>query len=220
MNTLPRQNPDQNPVAHIYHIVSEYQTMVRKSILLLLCLIFFLLGLHLSLPTTGEGKQHQAVIKELTATSSETHLIFFAQLENELTPEMLEILHSGIPLQFIFFVELYKITEQWPEEQITATTFYHAIAYDTLKESYQVTLEENNNKIYTFKALSEAQHKLNEVNGAKVVPLKQLVPDNRYKLRIKTEFQRQTLPGSLESVFPFFSKKDFKTDWHWIELIY
>jgi Domain of unknown function (DUF4390) len=171
------------------------------------------------LGSTAEAKR-KTTFKEMTATTSETHLLIFGTLENSFTKEMTSILHSGIALKFSFFIELYKITENWPEEQVATCTFQHIMNYDTLKENYRLTLEEENNMILSFKSLAEAQKVLNEVNGAKVVALSQLLPDNRYKLKMRAELYQKTLPLSLHNVLPFLSWWDVATDWHSIEFQY
>ncbi len=169
--------------------------------------------------STGAGSQQvtseqKATISELTATTSETHLIVFGTLENSFTSEMIELLHSGIPLRFSFYVELYKTTENWRDELITTHNFQHIMTFDTLKENYKVTLEEDNNKVLTFRSLFEAQKEINEINGIKVVELKQLLPDTSYKLKMKAELFRKTLPLSLHNILPFLSWWDIETDWH------
>ena len=165
----------------------------------------------------SEGSpERQATINELTATTSENHLIIFGTLENSFTSEMIEILHSGIALRFSFFVELYKTTEKGPDELVVTHNFNHAMTFDTLKENYRVTLEEDNNKILSFRSLFEAQKEINEINGAKVVELKQLLPNNMYKLRIRAELYQKTLPLSLHNIIPFLSWWDIETDWHTI----
>ena len=158
--------------------------------------------------------EKKATINEMTATTSETHLIVFGTLENSFTSEMIELLHSGIPLRFSFYVELYKTTENWREELIIAKNFQHIMTFDTLKENYKVTLEEDNHKVLSFRSLVEAQREMNEINGVKVVELKQLLPDNRYKLKMKAELYRKTLPLSLHNILPFLSWWDIETDWH------
>jgi hypothetical protein len=158
--------------------------------------------------------EKKATINELTATTSETHLIVFGTLENSFTPEMIELLHSGIPLRFSFYVELYKTTVNWRDELIIANNFQHIMTFDTLKENYRVTLEEDNNKVLSFRSLVEAQQAINEINGVKVVELKQLLPDNPYNLKMKAELHRKTLPLSLHNILPFLSWWDIETDWH------
>ncbi len=175
----------------------------------------------LFLPLSATGKTEQAVtIKELTATTSATHLITFATLENSFSEEMIDTLHSGIPLRFSFFIELHKISENRPDEQISTINFQHVMSFDTLKESYRVTLEEANNKVLTFRSLQEAQKVINEVNGVRVIELSQLPPDNSYRLQIRAELYQKTLPLGLQSLAPFLSWWDTHTDWHTIEFEY
>ena len=82
------------------------------------------------------------------------------------------------------------------------------------------TDEEDNNKVLSFRSLFEAQKEINEINGARVVELKQLLPDNLYKLRIRAELYQKTLPLSLHNILPFFSWWDIETDWHTILFTY
>lgn len=179
---------------------------------------FSLIVLVIMIFSTIAGAQvtpeKKATINELTATSSETHLIVFGTLENSFTSEMTDLLHSGIPLRFSFYVELYKTTDNWRDELIIANNFQHILTFDTLKENYKVTLEEDNNKVLSFRSLLEAQKEINGINGVKVVELEQLLPDNRYKLKMKAELYRKTLPLSLHNILPFLSWWDIETDWH------
>ncbi len=195
--------------------------MTLKPLIFLFSLLFFLtLSFHIPHLTAEDSSKHTATIEELTATTSETHLILFGTLKNSFNSEMIEVLHSGIPLHFTFYIELYKAAENWPDEMISSITFQHTMEFDTLKESYKVTLEEEKNKTHTFRSLFEAQKVINEINGAKVVELGQLIPDNLYKIRIKADLYRKTLPLSLHNILPFLSWWDVKTDWQTIEFKY
>lgn len=190
----------------------RHSTLFRIIFLLMLIFPFF---------ASSEVKaERKAVIKELTATTSDTHLIVFGTLENSFTSEMIETLHSGITLRFSFFVELYKTTEKWPDELIVTNNFQHVMTFDTLKETYRVTLEEDNNRELSFRSLFEAQKVINEINGAKVEELNGLIPDNQYKLRMRAELFQKTLPLSLHNIFPFLSWWDIETDWHTITFTY
>ena len=159
-------------------------------------------------------------LEELTATTSDKHLILFATLKNSFTSEMIEILDSGIPLHFTFYIELYKTVKDVPDEQVIEFTVQHTMAFDTLKETYKVSLEEDNNKTHSFQSLIKAQQIINELNGIEVIELSQLIPDNLYKIKIRAELYRKTLPMSLHSILPFFSWWDVKTGWHTIEFKY
>jgi hypothetical protein len=192
--------------------------MSYRSIVMLLFITFVLAGLPT--PRAKAQPDRKAAFKELTATTSETHLIVFALLQNSFNTEMIETLHSGIPLRFSFFIEFTKITENWPEEQVASLNFQHIMSFDTLKETYKVTLEEENYRVLSFRSLFDAQKTMNEVNGLRVVELQQLIPENRYRLRIRAELYRKTLPMSLHSIFPFLTWWDVETDWHTLELKY
>jgi len=191
-------------------------TNLFKLLFIHLFVVFIFTG---ATRVAAESSRH-ATIQELTATTSETHLIMFATLVNSFTSEMIEILNSGIPLQFSFFIELHKIEKTWPEEQIASLNFQHIMTFDTLKEMYRVTTQEDNNKEQSFKSLFEAQKVINEINGIKVVELKQLLPQTHYKLKVKAELFKKTLPLSLHSIFPFLSWWDIETEWHSIEFTY
>ncbi len=183
-------------------------------------LVLFLTLIFPALACSEVNPEQKATINELTATTSETHLIVFGTLENSFTSEMIEILNSGIPLRFSFFVELYKTTEKWPDELVVAYNFQHIMTFDTLKETYRVTLEEDNNKVLSFRSLFEAQKEINEINGAKVIELNQLLPNNTYKLKMRAELYQKTLPLSLHTILPFLSWWDVETDWHTITFNY
>lgn len=191
-------------------------TNLFKLLFLHLFVVFIFTG---ATTVAAESSRH-ATIQELTATTSETHLIMFGTLVNSFTSEMIEILNSGIPLHFSFFIELHKIEKDWPEEQIASLNFQHIMTFDTLKEMYRVTTEEDNNKEQSFKSFFEAQKVINEINGIKVVELKQLLPETHYKLKVKAELFKKTLPLSLHSIFPFLSWWDIETEWHSIEFTY
>ena len=179
-----------------------------------------LLAIIPTLSNTESVQKRIVSIEEMTATTSEKNLIVFATLKNSFTSEMIEILNSGIPLHFTFYIELHKTATNVPDEQITALTLQHTMIFDTLKENYKVTLEEENNKTHSFPSLQEAQKTANEINGIKVTELSQLIPDNLYKIKIRVELYRKTLPMSLHTILPFFSWWDVKTGWHTIEFKY
>ena len=183
-------------------------------------LFILLLSITYVLAGTENSDGQQASIKELTATTTERSLIVFATLANSFTPEMVEVLHSGLALHFSFFVELYKTTEKWPDELIATRNFQHTMTFDTLKETYKITLEEENNTLTSFRSLAEAKTIINEINGVKVVDLQQLLPNHIYKLRIRAELYQKTLPLSLHNILPYLSWWDVETDWHTLTFTY
>ena len=195
--------------------------MTRNTLkpLLLLCTLALLL--YHGPGTAASGPKISGPhFTDIIVTTSDTHLLFFGELKNSLTSEMLEGLHSGIPVQFSFFVELKKIESNWLDEELANIEFSHSLSYDTLKQLYTVKTEEISRQTHTLKTIDEATTLLNEINGLKIVKLEELEPDQTYRLRVKADLYRKTLPLSLHAVIPFVSWWDLKTDWHTIEFIY
>ncbi|MCK5071461.1 MAG: DUF4390 domain-containing protein, partial [Desulfocapsa sp.] len=60
----------------------------------------------------------------------------------------------------------------------------------------------------------------NEINGLKVIELKNLIPDSAYQLRVKAELFKKTLPMNIHYLIPFISMWDLETDWFTIEFTY
>lgn len=192
-----------------------------KSIFAVLLAAALLFSLALSESSGANGRQISGPhFTDIIVTTSDTHLLFFGELKNSLTTEMIDGLHSGIPVQFSFFVELEKIKSNWPDDELTSIEFSHSLKYDTLKQLYTVETEEISKKTHTVKTLDEARTLLNEVNGLKIIELAELEPDQTYRLRVKADLYKKTLPLSLHSVIPFVTWWDLSTDWHSIEFIY
>lgn len=191
---------------------------------IIIALFVILLSAIVVAPIDSKGADQPPTDKpyftDIIVTTSDTKLLFFGELRNSLTNEMIEGLHSGIPISFSFFVELAKLKSNWLNEGLTKIEFSHTLRYDTLKQNYTVETEEISKKIHTVSTLEEATTLLNEINGLKIVTLQELEPEQTYRLRVKADLYKKTLPLSLHSFIPFVSWWDLKTDWHSIEFIY
>lgn len=197
-------------MAFLSPLPTETASMLKKILLLLLAVIVICRG---PCPASGE-ETADAVISELTAATSDSHLLLFGTLRNSFTEEMLEGLHSGIPIRFSFFVELHEFSKSMAERIIAQRTFAHTLSYDILKETYRVELQEAPGRNQSFTSLIEAQKMLNDLNGVRVIELSKLTPEATYTLRVKAELFNKTLPLSLQHIVPFVSWWDVETDWH------
>lgn len=190
----------------------------RKLLFLLFIGFFSLYGARTTISLAAESAAPS--FTDIIVTTSDTHLLLFGELRNSITQDMLDGLHSGIPIKFSFFVELNKDVPNWLDEQLVSKRFTHTLTYDTLKQNYIVETGENSKKKNTTASLDEAKKLLNEINGLKIVKLSRLEPDRTYRLRIKAELNKKTLPLSLHNIIPFVSWWDLETDWYTVEFIY
>lgn len=170
-------------------------------------------------PVQAAPLSYTAQFTELTVALSDEGLQLFALLHKSVTDEMKEVLHSGIPLEFTFFVELFRTTGD-ASEQLLSRSFTHTIQYNTLREEYRVTFEEKPNRNNTFSSLDKAVKALETLNGITVTQTGQLLPGNRYRLRLKADLFHKTLPPGLESFLPFLSWNSRKTQWQSVDFRY
>jgi len=185
-----------------------------------LYIAFFLSMIFLAGSSVLASSSQDVQFKDITITTSNTHLLLFGVIKNDKNDELIQALHSGIPMRFTFFVELFRTRDNWPDEQLMSVSFVHTLRYDTLKEQYALELEEQKNRALTFKNLGEAIKTMNDINGLKVIELKKLEPDNSYELRLKAVLYKKTLPMNLHYIIPFISMWDLETDWYTIEFTY
>lgn len=166
------------------------------------------------------GARQEVQFTDITITTSTSHLLLFGVLKYNKLNDLEQALHSGIPMQFKFFIELHRIKNNWPDEELTTMEFTHTLKYDTLKENYQLERTEQKNRKFTFKTIEEAMKMMNDINGLKVIELNRLQPDASYELRMKAELYKKTLPMNLHYLIPFISIWDLETDWFTIEFTY
>ena len=197
---------------------------MKKYLPFFLLLIICIVGLAASLLCTPQRSTAAQLsgphFTDIIVTTSDTHLLLFGELRNSLTNEMIDGLHSGIPVQFSFFVELEIIVKNWFDKRLNQIEFSHALRYDTLKQLYIVETGETSKKVHTTASLDEAISLLNEINGLKIIELVELEPDQTYRLRIKADLYKKTLPLSIHRIIPFVSWWDLNTDWYTVEFIY
>lgn len=186
-----------------------------------ICFFFFLFSLLLFTGSIAiaetEGK---VILKDLTLTTSNTHLLLFGIIKNDKQKELELALHSGIPMQFTFLVKLIQIQNNWPDKELISMDFTHTLKYDTLKERYLLTIEEQRNRKISFTELTKAMQSMNELNGLNIIELAKIEPDTTYEIRMKAELYKKTLPMNLHHIIPFISLGDVETDWHSIEFAY
>lgn len=189
---------------------------MQKTLIIIVLLLVVLLGHAIPYSFSSEDDDSVA-FTDLIATTSETHVILFGTINNAFSEEMLSGLKSGVPVDFSFFLELFKRDNEGEDDVLTQIHFRHTLTYDTLKDNYRVELEELNNKVLLFDDIGDAQRSMSEVNGLKIVALSRLLPDSTYLLRIRADLFKKTLPLSLHHILPFFSWWDRETEWHTLQ---
>ncbi len=205
--------PDQT-AKHLINNTFYIMRIPNYFSLLLICLLFL----------TGNSAlaetEKKVLLKDFTLTTSNTQLLLFASVQNDKQKELERALHSGIPMQFTFLIKLIQIQNNWPDKELISMDLTHTLKYDTLKERYLLTIEEQRSRKIAFTELSKAMQRMNDLNGLNVIELAKLQPETTYEIQLKAELYKKTLPMNLHHVIPFISLGDVETDWHSIEFTY
>jgi hypothetical protein len=117
-------------------------------------------------------------------------------------------------------VKLEKKRSTWMNHQLVSLRYDHTLSYDTLKEEYSIVRSEQAGQTVRTKSLAEAKKAMAQLNGPPVSPLKALVPEAGYLLRVKAKLAEKTLPLYAHYVIPFWSLWDFETEWYTVEFRY
>lgn len=161
-----------------------------------------------------------ATIEELIVTNSSKDLLLFLTVNNAFTKQMEEGIKNGIPVTFNFYVKLERKRNTWLNQQLVSLQFDHTLSYDTLKEEYSIVRSDTSGQTFRTKSLAEAKKAMAQLNGPPIVPLKSLLPEAGYLLRVKAKLAEKTLPLYFHYVIPFLSLWDFETEWYTVEFRY
>lgn len=183
-------------------------------------ILSFLLFLTFSLPSFAWAKEEKPNISDILITSSQTDLLLFCTIKNSFMPEMIEGVHNGIPVTFIFLIKLQKIIKNWPDSTLAEMSIHHTLTYDPIKQKYTISLSERNTKPMVTDSIEKAMEVMSELSGIKIIRLEELEPDKPYALQVKAILAEKTLPLNMHYIVPFISLWDFETDWRTIEFTY
>ena len=112
----------------------------------------------------------EASISDFTVSNSETHLLLYLTVSNWFTEDMEAAIHNGIPITFVFNIDLFAKRANWPDRKVNEHEFNHIMEYDNLKKEYLIHRNEKGDSRATA-SLEEAKKLMSEINGFKVLPL-------------------------------------------------
>lgn len=185
--------------------------MRRKTLALLFVIFFFVQNLAVA---------QEARLTDIIVTNTQDDLLVYLNVEGAFREKMKTAILSGVPTSFSFFVSLYRVRTLWFDEKINDIMVTNTVKYDNLKEEFTIKRSWENSGPRVSKSFDEAKKLITEIDGLKIVPLKQLEKDQRYQLRTKAELSKVTLPYYLHYVLFFVSLWDFETDWYTIDFTY
>lgn len=135
------------------------------------------------------------------------------KVRDAFTPDIEEAVRTGIPTSFNFIVELGRVRPLFFNETAGRWVFRHTVKYDSLKDEYEVSLEEAGGAIRT-KDFREMTRLMTTCSSIPLIPGSLLSRGGEYELRIMAQLRTAELPFILDYVLFFIRFWDFKTDWY------
>ncbi|MEN8190551.1 MAG: DUF4390 domain-containing protein [Thermodesulfobacteriota bacterium] len=185
----------------------------QLSILLLLLMV----TCPLSSPAADEKKitaeNPEPHFSDMGLITSHDDLLFFTRVVNGVTEKMLQGLHNGVPIEFSYTIELQETDNTSEDKRSVDYEFSHTLRYNTLKENYRIEYSNKNPDTRPVADLDEGISALSEINGYRLLDRSKFLETATYKLRVKAELGKKSLPMNLHSVIPFFGWKTKETEW-------
>jgi hypothetical protein len=180
-------------------------------------LLWFFFFTLISLLQVRNSCGQEAAITDFTVANSEDSLLLYLTVTDWLTEDMKAAIHNGIPITFVFTIDLFAERSKWPDRKIREHEFDHIMEYDSLKKQYRIhRIEKGDTRVTS--SLEEAKMLMSEINGLEVLRLDELESETPYTLRAKVKLARKTMPLYFHYLIPYSSPWDFETKWRKLTL--
>ncbi|HXI10672.1 MAG TPA: DUF4390 domain-containing protein [Thermodesulfobacteriota bacterium] len=178
---------------------------MKNLIILLITVLSFLLP--------SAARSEDARIADVVVSRSPALAITFS-VQGAFTSEMDEAIHSGIPTTFNFIVEVNRVRGAWFDEPLSVTKFSHSVKYDSLKEEYEISIDEMGEKSIRTKDPKEMKALMSVVTSVDIKTPEPIVKGEQYEFRVKAELRTVDLPFLLNYLLFFVKLWDFETGWY------
>lgn len=153
-------------------------------------------------------------------TAAQEVLLLQTAVTGAFNEKMEAAIKSGVPVTFTFFVQASRARRLWFDKNIAEHRITHTIKYDNLKEEFTVKRSWEGEKSLVTKSLDQAREAMSRVEGFPLCRLNALKKGTGYRISVKAELDKLTLPLYLHYVLFFVSLWDVETDWHHLDFTY
>ncbi len=172
------------------------------------CLLCVMAGPALAAPG-GKSGIH---IQDIVVVEKSGELLVFASLRGAFSPKLLETIHSGVMVRFVFDMALLRSRKLIYDVEVSSRRLHHQVQYNALKKTYTFVVEKDAKSLErkTTRSKDEMIDWMRELNGVPIASVGALSPHERYYVRIRAQ------SGSVNLVFPFNLLLAFmakKSDW-------
>lgn len=168
-------------------------------------LFFYLLILWIVIPATAECQ---------IITGPEVKLInndIFASFSLSLDEKHLQSLREGMEKEFVFYVDLFRVWNNWPDEFVLGKTFTRTLRGDPVRKEFVGTNSDSSVRIKKrFRTLESMIEWAFTVRDLKLTSTRELEA-GQYFVKITVESKVRKLPPVIGYLFIFVPENEFRT---------
>lgn len=151
-------------------------------------------------------------IGDVVVIQKKGRLVAFMSLKDAFTPELFEVIRSGVTTRFTFEIALMRNRTLLYDPVVKKQTLVHQVKYDTLKKVYtfraQNGTDERTQKV--TKNRGEMMDWMSEINGHSVIQVRDLEPGDGYYLQVRAKLNSVNFPFPFNYMLSFL---DRNTPW-------
>ncbi len=144
-------------------------------------------------------------------------LLLNADVELLLGEEILEALHSGVPLTLLVETEVTRRRAWWWDEGVAFTSHSHTIAFHALSRRYLVRRKASGEQ-FNHATLAGAVASLGQLRDLSLVERDQLLPDAVYDVRLRARLDIEALPTPLRPLAYISPAWRLMSGWHTVPI--
>lgn len=180
---------------------------MNKIIKTLLSILFAIL-IPISVYAKGEH------MSDVIVNYGSEDILVSSTLIGGFSKDFADALMNGFEKELIFYIEIYRKWNFWPDEFILSRRIQRTIKYDGMKKVYYASTYDG---LYLEEKVFDDHERMktwiSKIADAKVTQLNLLKPKAVYFVRMKAESKFRRLPPILENILFFVATKDFETPW-------
>ena len=162
-------------------------------------------------PLLSIADEYSAQIHKAELIANGKNLEIQAQIKYQLSPTAKEALHKGVPLTWIVLVEIREVGRIW-DNSIYDQELPYRLQFHALLNQYEVLTPDKQSEM--FLTLNAALSFLASLHDTKPIPAKLLRSGHSYKLAVKCQFDRESLPVPLRPFAYLDSQWYLSSDWY------
>ncbi len=179
---------------------------MRKALLFIFFMAAFL--------TVGQAYAASPSIVNIGVGQSGNLLTVDAKLTNGFNHDLMEVVESGVPVNFTYQIELRRSTPFWKDSLIASAEVVQSVQYDSLQKTFRflVTGKNVKRKLSTHDK-ARFQELLTTLKDVPIASFFKLDPEAKYYVRVKADLKTDRFWFPFNHLLFFVPFNDIKTSW-------